>query len=262
MAWASGQVVGGVAGGGLASVTGNAAPSLAIAALLLFTVAYALPSPGHGFRRGRRRRLGSRPMSAGKAATISGEWRNWAGDQACRPVELVQPRNRDELAEAVGSGRCGWAQGERRRLGPLVHRGGDDRRHDGQIEALSGVVDADPATGLVRVGGGTVLADLNEELHRLGLAMENLGDIDRQTIAGAISTGTHGTGAKLRNISSQVEALELVLADGSVRELGAERRGAAAGGAGRGRRARRDLRRDAALRPRLHPAPGRHAAPA
>ena len=64
-----------------------------------------------------------------------------------------------------------------------------------------------------------MLADLNEELHRLGLAMENLGDIDRQTIAGAISTGTHGTGAKLRNISSQVEAVELVLADGSVREL-------------------------------------------
>ena len=49
--------------------------------------------------------------------------------------------------------------------------------------------------------------------------MENLGDIDRQTIAGAISTGTHGTGAKLRNISAQVEAIELVLADGSVREL-------------------------------------------
>jgi L-gulonolactone oxidase len=67
-----------------------------------------------------------------------------------------------------------------------------------------------------------VLADLNERLHELGLAMENLGDIDRQTVAGAISTGTHGTGAKLRNISSQVVAMELVLADGSVRELTAE----------------------------------------
>ncbi|HWB69936.1 MAG TPA: D-arabinono-1,4-lactone oxidase, partial [Solirubrobacterales bacterium] len=72
---------------------------------------------------------------------------------------------------------------------------------------------------LVKVGAGTVLADLNEELHGLGLAMENLGDIDRQTISGAISTGTHGTGAKLRNISSQVESIELVLGDGSVREL-------------------------------------------
>ncbi len=90
-----------------------------------------------------------------------------------------------------------------------------------RIEALNGVLDADRDSGLVRVGAGTVLADLNEELARLGLAMENLGDIDRQTIAGAISTGTHGTGARLRNISAQVEGLELVLADGSVRPLGA-----------------------------------------
>ncbi len=87
---------------------------------------------------------------------------------------------------------------------------------------LSGVIDADRASGLVKVGAGTVLADLNEQLYALGLAMENLGDIDRQTIAGAISTGTHGTGAKLRNISSQVVAMELVLADGSSRELTAD----------------------------------------
>ena len=84
------------------------------------------------------------------------------------------------------------------------------------------MIDADPRLAAwSRSAAGTVLADLNEELHRLGLAMENLGDIDRQTIAGAISTGTHGTGAKLRNISAQVEAMELVLADGSVRELSA-----------------------------------------
>ncbi len=94
-----------------------------------------------------------------------------------------------------------------------------------RVEALSGVLDADPQTGLVKVGGGTVLADLNEELARLGLAMENLGDIDRQTISGAISTGTHGTGSRLRNISAQVEGLELVLADGSVRHLSAATHG-------------------------------------
>jgi L-gulono-1,4-lactone dehydrogenase len=81
------------------------------------------------------------------------------------------------------------------------------------------VLDADPASGLVKVEAGITLAALNEELERLGLAMENLGDIDRQTIAGAISTATHGTGADLRNISAQVEGLELVLADGSVLEL-------------------------------------------
>jgi L-gulonolactone oxidase len=72
---------------------------------------------------------------------------------------------------------------------------------------------------MVRVGAGTVLRDLNEELAGLGLALENMGDIDAQTVAGAISTGTHGTGAGFGNISARVEAVEMVLADGSVREL-------------------------------------------
>ncbi len=132
-----------------------------------------------------------------------------------------------------------------------------------RVEALSGVLDADPQSGLVKVGGGTVLADLNEELARLGLAMENLGDIDRQTIAGAISTGTHGTGARLRNISAQVEGAG---AGSRRRQRPPARRrdpsGAAAGGAGRGRGAGGDLGGDPALRPRLHPRAGRRAAPA
>jgi L-gulono-1,4-lactone dehydrogenase len=90
-----------------------------------------------------------------------------------------------------------------------------------RLEALRGVLDADRASGLVRVGAGTVLADLNEELAALGLALENLGDIDAQTLAGAISTGTHGTGAGFGNISARVEGVELVLGDGSVRDLSA-----------------------------------------
>ena len=82
------------------------------------------------------------------------------------------------------------------------------------------MIDADPSSGMVKVGAGTVLADLNEELDRLGLAMENLGDIDVQTIAGAISTGTHGTGTRLGNLSTQVVGVELVTGAGEVRDLG------------------------------------------
>lgn len=148
-------------------------------------------------------------------------WRNWAGDQVCTPVEQLRPRRREELTEAIGAA---VAAGRRISIAGSGHSFTEAAMTDGtmvDVGALSGVIDADPSSGLVRVGAGTVLADLNEDLHRLGLAMENLGDIDRQTIAGAISTGTHGTGAKLRNISSQVEGLELALADGSVRELSA-----------------------------------------
>jgi L-gulono-1,4-lactone dehydrogenase len=146
-------------------------------------------------------------------------WRNWSGDQRCRPAEVVRPRDREELAAAVVAAA---EAGREVSVAGSGHSFTAAAATDGtmiDVAALSGVTDADPASGLVRAGAGTVLADLNSELHRLGLAMENLGDIDRQTLAGAISTGTHGTGAKLRNISAQVEAVELVTASGEVREL-------------------------------------------
>jgi FAD-linked oxidoreductase len=151
---------------------------------------------------------------------VSGEWSNWTGDQRCRPARILRPVNREQLAEAVAGAA---AAGDRVRVAGSGHSFTEAALTSGtllRLEQLRGVQDADPASGLVRVGGGTVLSDLNGELARLGLAMENLGDIDRQTIAGAISSGTHGTGAKLRSISAQVEGVELVLADGSVRHLG------------------------------------------
>jgi L-gulonolactone oxidase len=155
----------------------------------------------------------------GRRAPEAGVWRNWAGDQSCAPAERLAPRTRDELAEAVASA----AADERKvSVAGSGHSFTETALTGGTLvdaSALSGVIDADRSSGLVKVAGGTVLSRLNEELHRLGLAMENLGDIDRQTISGAISTGTHGTGARLRNISAQVEAIELVLANGSVREL-------------------------------------------
>jgi L-gulono-1,4-lactone dehydrogenase len=150
------------------------------------------------------------------------EWRNWAGDQRCSPAELVSPADRDRLAEAIAAAA---AAGRRVSVAGSGHSFTEAALTDGtmiDLGALSGVIEADRDSGLVKVGGGTVLADLNQELARLGLAMENLGDIDRQTIAGAISTGSHGTGATLRSISAQVEAVELVPADGGVRELTAD----------------------------------------
>jgi L-gulono-1,4-lactone dehydrogenase len=150
---------------------------------------------------------------------VAGTWRNWTGDQQCTPAAVVRPRDRGELAAAVTAA----AEAERKvSVAGSGHSFTATALTDGtmiDVGALSGMLDADRASGLVKVGAGTVLAALNEELHTLGLAMENLGDIDRQTIAGAISTGTHGTGAKLRNISAQVEAIELVAADGRLREL-------------------------------------------
>jgi FAD-linked oxidoreductase len=79
-------------------------------------------------------------------------------------------------------------------------------------------VDRDPDTGhaLVTVGAGMRLRRLNRLLAERGLAMQNLGDIDRQSIAGAISTGTHGTGARFGGLATRVRALTVVGPDGAV----------------------------------------------
>ena len=91
-----------------------------------------------------------------------------------------------------------------------------------RLERMNRVLEVDRGAGLAKVEAGIVIRDLSEALAREGLALENLGDIDVQTVAGAISTATHGTGERFGNISAQVEALELVTADGSVVECSRE----------------------------------------
>jgi L-gulonolactone oxidase len=166
---------------------------------------------------------------------VGGEWRNWAGDEGCRPREVARPESVEQIAEAVGrAARAGW----RVRAVGAGHSFSDIACSDGMLlslERCDRVLDLDRDSRQVRVQGGIKIAALNAELARHGLAMENLGDIDVQSIAGAISTATHGTGAKLRNISSQVQELKLVLADGSTlvcsRAPSAGRPASGAGGA-------------------------------
>src|SRR4029450_2345011 len=84
------------------------------------------------------------------------------------------------------------------------------------LDRMGALLDADRSSGLVRVEAGIRLHALSEALAEHGLAMPNLGDIDEQSIAGAISTATHGTGVTLRNVSAQVRALRLVTGAGEV----------------------------------------------
>jgi L-gulonolactone oxidase len=146
-------------------------------------------------------------------------WANWAGNQRCSPARILRPSGRPEVQEivvaATAAGRQVTAPGSGHSFTAAAITDGIML----DVAGISGVIEADLSSGLVKVGGGTVLADLNRELDRLGLAMENLGDIDRQTIAGAISTGTHGTGLKMPNLPAQIEAIDLVTADGSLRQL-------------------------------------------
>ena len=150
---------------------------------------------------------------------MANEWRNWTGDQRCSPAVVERPRTLEGL---IGAVRRAADRGLGVHVAGSGHSFTEAALTDGamiRIEALNRVLDADPDSGLVKVEAGITLRDLSASLWDRGLAMENLGDIDRQTLAGAISTATHGTGAGLRNLSAQVEALELVLADGSVLEV-------------------------------------------
>jgi L-gulonolactone oxidase len=83
-------------------------------------------------------------------------------------------------------------------------------------DRLVGIRTVDRDAMTVTALAGTPLHVLNDRLHGLGLALHNMGDIDRQTVAGAISTGTHGTGGRWASLSAQVAGLEVVTADGSI----------------------------------------------
>jgi L-gulono-1,4-lactone dehydrogenase len=150
------------------------------------------------------------------------EWCNWAGDESCRPKAVVHPGSIEEIAAAVMRAE---REGLRVRVAGAGHSFSDIACSDGMLIVLDRfqrVLEVDRESRLVRVQGGITIAQLNARLAGEGLALENLGDIDVQSIAGAISTATHGTGARLPNISSQVVALTLVLADGSTLECSHE----------------------------------------
>jgi FAD-linked oxidoreductase len=143
-------------------------------------------------------------------------WTNWAGQQRCAPAIVARPRTEDELREAVAA-----AAGAGQTVRPVGrgHSFTDMCVTDGcmvDLRHMDRVLDADPATGLVRVQAGISIHVLAERLHSRGLALENQGDIDVQALAGALATATHGTGARFGNLSSRVVGARIVTAAGDV----------------------------------------------
>lgn len=154
--------------------------------------------------------------------TTNDGWRNWSGEQRCTPTRVVRARSRAQVQDAIVAAA---ADGLPVKAVGSGHSFTSIALTDGvmiDISAMDRVLAADTEGGLVRVEAGISIHRLSEVLAALGLGMENLGDIDRQSVAGAIATGTHGTGASLGNISSQVRAIELVTGDGNVVELTAD----------------------------------------
>ena len=157
----------------------------------------------------------------GRNSQQTTRWSNWAGNQQTGTVLLSKPQTESELQQVVQS-----AQASGRRV-KAVGSGHSFTAIAVSEEVLVDLSDYDEIVAIdkmnqtVTVQSGIQLSKLNQALYENSLAMQNLGDIAYQTIAGAISTSTHGTGAKFTGIANQVVALRIVLADSSIVECSA-----------------------------------------
>jgi L-gulono-1,4-lactone dehydrogenase len=143
-------------------------------------------------------------------------WQNWAGNQQAVASAVARPASTDEVVAVVRSAAAAGGTvkpiGSGHSFTPAAVTTGI--RVD--LSNLAGLVTLSRASKLIRVKAGTQLSALNAELARHGLAMPNLGDIDVQTVSGALATGTHGTGKGYGCLSTFVTELELVTGTGDV----------------------------------------------
>ncbi|PTN00420.1 D-arabinono-1,4-lactone oxidase [Streptomyces sp. VMFN-G11Ma] len=150
------------------------------------------------------------------ASARNGTWRNWGGNVAARPAREIAPASVEELSAAV---RKAAEDGLTVKAVGSGHSFTSIAATDGVLirpQLLTGIRKIDRDAMTVTVEAGTPLKRLNIALAREGLSLTNMGDIMEQTVSGAVSTGTHGTGRESASIAAQIRGLELVTADGSV----------------------------------------------
>jgi L-gulonolactone oxidase len=144
---------------------------------------------------------------------------NWARNQRCVPDAVYQPASTDEVARIV---RQAHEAAQRVKVIGAGHSFTATAMTDGvmlRLDNMTQILNVDREVGQVHVQAGATLHDFCRELHNYGLALPNLGDIDVQSIAGAISTATHGTGFGLGNLATNVVAMTLVNGNGEIVEL-------------------------------------------
>ena len=150
-------------------------------------------------------------------------WNNWSGRQRSKPTALYFIRSEADAAaivrQAARTKQSVRVAGAGHSHAPLVVNNGVIVDASG----LAGIVSIDAVTQRAWMWSGTRIHALGRALHDYGLALKNQGDIDRQAIAGAVATGTHGTGRALQNLSASVTGIRMITASGDIVECGAER---------------------------------------
>lgn len=144
------------------------------------------------------------------------EWSNWSGSLRFAPARILEPTSEDELAHHVRqAAAAGWTVrvvGAGHSSSPLV----ETRDSLVSLTKLRGMESHDAAADEAVIRGGATLAEAGRELFTVGLALPNLGDVDVQTVAGAIGTGTHGTGRTLPNLAMTLVGGRFVTATGEI----------------------------------------------
>jgi len=137
-------------------------------------------------------------------------WSNWSRSETCEPAKLHFARSVEDVSAVVARAA---AEGQTVRVAGSGHSHYRLVPTDGvvlDLSGLTGIMRIDAEAQRARVWGGTTIYALGRPLHDAGVALTNQGDIDRQAIAGAAATGTHGTGQNLTNLSSMVAGLTIV----------------------------------------------------
>ncbi len=143
-------------------------------------------------------------------------WTNWAGNQTCAPARLEMPRDEPDVVDLV---RQAEEAGMTVRCAATGHSFTPVVLTDGMLldlRALAGIRRIDAAAGTVAVGPATTVGELGDPLWDAGFALANQGDIDTQQVAGAVSTGTHGSGIALGSFSAWLRGARVVTAGGEV----------------------------------------------
>lgn len=149
-------------------------------------------------------------------------WRTWGRTEVAAPARIVEPSHASEIQalvrEAVDRGSTVKPVGAGHSFTAIAVTDGVQLRTD----RLHGLMNVDVDHGSATLGAGTRLADIPRLIGYYGMAMPNLGDIDRQTIAGAISTGTHGTGSRFGGLATQVAGVQMITGTGDLITVSAE----------------------------------------
>lgn len=175
--------------------------------------------------------LGPQTGGVAMAGTQDAKWENWSGRQTATPTRVLAPDSQAGFVDAVHQARDhGWtirAVGASHSHSRIAAPDGllvATDQWQGVVDQWQGVVEQTEDTAhrpadeihVITARAGTRIFQFGEPLYQRGLALINQGDIDKQSIAGAISTGTHGTGPTLGNISTAVAAVRVVLNTGDV----------------------------------------------